>query len=456
MERITVASCIDKIGQKVLLYGWVNSIRNHGKIIFADLRDRSGIIQIVGGKSLADLNLEDVVKIEGSIKKRPEKMINPDLETGTVELEVETVEVLSKAKELPFNIYDDGAKLNEEIRLKYRYLDLRRPRLIKNISTRYEILKFIRNWLDKNDFLEIETPILTKSTPEGARDFLVPSRLQKGKFYALPQSPQQYKQLLMVAGIERYFQVARCFRDEDLRADRQLEFTQLDIEVSFADRDQIIELIERMMIDLSNHMGKKIFSNPFPRIDFAKAVKEYGDDKFDLRKNKDKDTLAFAWVINQPLFEWKKQENRWDALHHPFTAPNPEDLKYLNQKEAGKVRSWQYDLVLNGFEAGGGSIRIVDPTVQEKVFEIMGHSKKGITSKFGHLLEAFSYGVPTMGGIAIGIDRLVQIFTNETSIREVIAFPVSSSGQTSVMDAPSDVDNVQLKELGIKVTSQDK
>lgn len=378
-------------------------------------------------------------------------MVNPKIPTGEVEVEAKEVKIFARAKELPFPIDTEGLDINEDLRLKYRFLDLRRPRLVKNLELRHRIIKFIRDWLNERRFIEIETPILTKATPEGARDFIVPSRLQPGKFYALPQSPQQYKQLLMVAGFEKYYQIARCLRDEDLRADRQLEFTQLDLEMSFVKREDILDLVEKLMTDITQLFEKKIYKLPFPRVDYKEALKKYGDDKFDLREKKEPNILAFTFVVNQPLFEWKKSENRWDAMHHPFTSPNPEDISLLKTGKISQVRSWQYDLVCNGHEIAGGSIRITDPKLQEKVFEIMGHSKEQIKRKFGHLLKAFEYGVPPHGGIALGLDRLVAVFAGEESIREVIAFPVTSSGQTSVMDAPSEVDPEQLKELGLDV-----
>jgi len=454
MLRKLAIETIGEIGKKVKLCGWVNSRRDHGKLVFIDLRDRSGIIQLVGDEKLGDLRTADVVEVGGLVKERPQNLVNPKIATGKIEIEVEKVKILAKAKELPFNTQSDGREINEELRLKYRYLDLRRPRMVKNLELRHRMIKFIRDWLDERGFIEIETPILTKATPEGARDFLVPSRLQPGKFYALPQSPQQYKQLLMVAGFEKYYQIARCFRDEDLRADRQLEFTQLDLEISFVEREDVMNLIELLMIDLAKKFGKRVYRKPFPRIKYKEAIEKFGDDKFDLRSRKEDNSLAFAFVIDQPLFEWKKEENRWDAMHHPFTSPNPEDIPLLEKGEIEKVRSWQYDLVCNGFEVGGGSIRITNPQLQQKIFEIMGHKPVEIKRKFGHLLGAFDYGVPPHGGIALGLDRLVGIFASESSIREVIAFPVTSSGQTSVMDAPSEVDSQQLKELGINVVKK--
>ena len=454
MERTIAIDTVKKVGKKIRLCGWVATRRDHGKLVFIDLRDRSGIVQIVGEKKLGDLRSEDVVEIIGLVRKRPEAMVNPKIPTGEVEIECQEIKVLAKSEELPFPIDTNGSEIDEEIRLKYRYLDLRRPRLVKNLELRYQTIKFIRHWLDEKGFIEIETPILTKATPEGARDFLVPSRLQPGKFYALPQSPQQYKQLLMVACLEKYYQIARCLRDEDLRADRQLEFTQLDLEMSFVEREEVLSLVESLMTDLSEKMGKKLAQRPFPRIKYQEAIKKYGDDKFDLRKKKEENILAFAFVIDQPLFEWKKEEKRWDAMHHPFTSPNPEDLPLLEKGEMAKVRSWQYDLVCNGAEVGGGSIRITNPEIQTKIFEIMGHTRNQIEKKFGHLLKAFEYGVPPHGGIALGLDRLIALIAGEESIREVIAFPVTSSGQTAVMDAPSEADPKQLKELGIEIVQK--
>ena len=456
MERILSRKAMEKIGQKVRLCGWVNSRRDHGKLVFIDLRDRSGIIQLVGDEKLGGLRVADVIEVEGLVKERPQNLVNPKIATGKIEIEVEEVRVLAKAKELPFNTQSEGREINEELRLKYRYLDLRRPRMVRNLELRHQVIKFIRDWLDERGFIEIETPILTKATPEGARDFLVPSRLQPGKFYALPQSPQQYKQLLMVAGFEKYYQIARCFRDEDPRADRAYgEFTQLDLEMSFATQEEILSLTENLFKEIAEKiLKKKIYKFPFPRISYDEAIKKYGSDKPDIRPDKsDPNLLAFCFVVDFPLFEWKKSENRWDSMHHPFTAPRKEDISFL-EKKPGKVKSYQHDFVLNGFEIGGGSVRITDPKLQEKIFKILGHTSSQIKKKFGHLLEAFEYGVPPHGGIAPGIDRFLMVVLNEPSLREVIAFPMTSGGQTSVMDAPSEVDPQQLKELGINVVKK--
>jgi aspartyl-tRNA synthetase len=459
MERILASEIGNYVEKEVVLAGWVNSRRDHGNLVFIDLRDRSGLVQIVGGKKLSDLRKEDVIKVTGKVKKRPDNMVNPKIASGQWEIELEECVRLAKAKELPFPVDNDGLNLEEELRLKYRYLDLRRSRMAFNLRLRHRVIKFIRNFLDENDFVEVETPILTKATPEGARDFLVPSRLQPGSFYALPQSPQQYKQLLMVAGMEKYYQIARCFRDEDPRADRAYgEFTQIDIEMSFASQEEIFILVENLYKNLvrTYFPEKKLTFDPFLRLDYDEAIKKYGTDKPDLRKNKnDPDELAFAFIINFPLFEWKEREKRYDAMHHPFTAPKEEAVAdLLAEKNLNILKSYQHDLVLNGFEIGGGSLRITDPVIQTKIFEIMGHTKEQIKNKFGHLLEAFEYGVPPHGGIALGFDRLLMVLLNQPSLREVIAFPANASGQTAVMDAPSKVDEEQLKELGIQVAQK--
>lgn len=455
MKKLFIEQTIEKIGEEVELYGWVDSKRDHKKIVFIDLRDRTGVVQVVGDERFKELNLEDVVYIKGIVKKRPEKLVNPKIKTGTIEIEAKEIKILAKAKPLPIPINDEGYQIDEEIRLKYRYLDLRRERMKRNLLLRHRFFKEIRNFMDEEGFVEIETPILTKATPEGARDFIVPSRLQPGKFYALPQSPQQYKQLLMVAGFEKYYQLARCFRDEDPRADRAYgEFTQLDIEKSFTTQEEIRNLMENLLVAVIKKIfpEKKIYQVPFPIITYQEAMEKYQSDRPDIRPDKTKsDVLAFCWIVDFPAFEWKEQENRWDATHHPFTKPKDEDIPLLDKKQYAKVRADQYDLVLNGFEVGGGSIRITDPHLQTKIFEIMGHKKTDVEKKFGHLLEAFQYGVPPHGGIALGLDRLLQVIFNEKSVREVIAFPASSGGRTAVMDAPSDVEETQLEELGIKI-----
>lgn len=449
IQRTLAIDCNHKVGQKVILFGWINTIRDHGKISFYDLRDASGIIQTVA-KQTFEVGPEDVVKIEGQVKKRPASLINKNLETGEIEVEVQSLEVISKAQTPPFPIDTDGLDIEEALRLKYRYLDLRRPRLQKNLKSRHQMISYMRQFLSNRGFIEIETPILTKTTPEGARDFIVPSRLQPGKFYALPQSPQQYKQLLMVAGFEKYFQIARCFRDEDPRADRSYgEFSQLDIEMSFVDQEAVLSLTEQLFKEITEKVfKKKVYKFPFPRITHSQAIKKYGADKFDLRDKKDPNILAFAYVLDFPLFE-KTLNQPISPSHHPFTAPKEEDIKLLDS-DPMKVASYQHDLVCNGLEIGGGSLRITDPQIQRKIFKTLGYKDAEIEEKFGHLLAAFTYGVPPHGGIALGLERFLMAATGEANTREVTAFPIASSGQTAVMDAPSPVDKKTLKELNLK------
>lgn len=453
MQRTLIKQTVDNISKEVVLQGWVNSRRDHGKIMFLDLRDRSGIVQMVSSKGLADARAEDVVEVVGLVKKRPEAMVNPNISTGTVEIEVKQITILAKARELPIPIDTDGLDINEDMRLKYRYLDLRRPRLQRNIKLRSRFVDAIRQYLFSQDFTEIETPMLTKSTPEGSRDFLVPSRMQQGKFYALPQSPQQYKQLLMVAGFERYFQIARCMRDEDLRADRGFEHTQIDLEMSFVGREDVMALDEAMMIFVMEKLGYVCKQKPFPVFTYNEVMEKYGADKFDLRTEEDKKNgvLAFAWVVDFPFFE-QTDEGKWTFTHNPFSAPKPEHKEWLlGKKNIGDILTTQYDLVCNGYEVGGGSIRSHEADVLTAVFEVMGYKKEKIEEQFGHMLEAFTYGVPPHGGLAHGIERLLMTITGEPYLREVVAFPQTSGGKTSVMNAPSEVDKEQLKELGIKV-----
>lgn len=460
MDRCMIRDAVKKVGQEVILKGWVASVRSHGKLSFIDVRDRSGLVQCVYSMEKLDLNNEDVVKIKGIVRNRPDKMVNPKLITGSIEVEVEKLSVISKSSELPFPINTDGYEINEELRMKYRYLDLRRGRMVNNLRIRSQVTSFIRNYLTQKDFIEIETPMLTKTTPEGARDFIVPSRLQRGKFYALPQSPQQYKQLLMVAGIERYFQIVRCFRDEDPRADRAYgEFTQLDMEMSFVSQEDILNLVENMFTDMIRKVfpGKHFTSIPWPRIPYQEAKEKYNSDKPDLRVDKnDKDELAFVWIVDFPLFTRQSKEDfyhgsgkaKFAPSHHMFTSPHADDLKLLDEDPL-KVRGLQHDLVLNGIEVGGGSIRIHDPAIQEKIFDLIGFTAEQ-KKQFLHMLTAFKFGVPPHGGIAPGIDRILKAILGEPSLREVMAFPTTASGQTAVMDAPSLVTQTQLNELGLK------
>ena len=458
MERTHILNAKDLVGQSVELYGWVATRRDHGKIIFIDLRDQSGIVQVVftpssNGYAIAsELRSEWVLRIKGKINSRPEKMINSEIPTGKVEIEPEEIEVLNKSLTPPFPLDTDGYEIGEESRMKYRYLDLRRHRMTKNLTFRHKVISFIRNWLSEKGFIEVETPILTKSTPEGARDYVVPSRLYPGNFYALPQSPQQYKQLLMVAGFEKYFQIARCFRDEDTRGDRQPEFTQLDLEMSFVKREDVMELNENLLVNLVKtiYPEKEIQEIPFPRLSYAEAVEKYNSDRPDLRKDKDNpNLLAFCWVIDFPFFE--KTDGGWTFTHNPFSASKPEftdDL--MSKKNISDILTTQYDVVLNGWEIGGGSIRNHKPDALEAVFEIMGFKKERIKENFGHMLEALGYGAPPHGGIAWGLDRLISLLNNEPNIREVISFPKTGDARDLMMNSPSELEGKQLKELHIK------
>lgn len=460
MERILIKDIANKIGESVKLAGWVDVRRDHGKLIFIDLRDSTGKVQTVITPSNKEtheiangLRPEWVIEMEGEVKKRPENMINPELPLGSIEISANKIKVLNKSKTPVFEIGTSGYEVNEEIRLKYRYLDLRRERMQKNLMVKHNVVKYFRDYLSERDFIEIETPLLTKSTPEGARDFVVPSRLHQGKFYALPQSPQQYKQLLMIAGIEKYFQVAKAIRDEDTRGDRQPEHTQLDLEMSFVEQEEIINLIENLITGLVKTLfpRKKITRLPWPRLTYKEAMEKYKSDKPDLREDKnDKNELAFGWIIDFPLFEYDEKEKRIAPMHHMFTSPKDEDIGLL-EKTPLKITGKLYDMVCNGYELGSGSIRINNPELQKKIFEIIGISEQEALDKFGHLLEAYEYGAPPHGGIALGIDRLIAVLQGEPNIREVIAFPKTGDGRDLMMNAPSEITKEQLLELGIEI-----
>lgn len=577
------------VGQTVILAGWVHRRRDHGGIIFLDLRDRWGIVQVVcdaklspqAHKAADEVRSEYVIQVTGQVRARPEGLVNPALPTGAIEVAATQLTVLNPARTPPFYPSDDQP-VDEALRLRYRYLDLRRPRMQRNLILRDRIITKIREYLHARDFVEVETPILIKSTPEGARDYIVPSRVHPGKFYALPQSPQQLKQLLMVAGLERYFQIARCFRDEDLRADRQPEFTQLDLEMSFVDRDDILNVIEGLFIELVEALepetGKRLKFKPFPRLSYEEAMARYGSDKPDLRfglelvdltdlvsrsrfrvfsemaasggqikgirapgcagysrreldelsafvqqhgaqglvwlahtgdgirssaakfltpeevdgvtqrlglepgdlglivadqppvvaaalgqlrlelgrrlRLMDPNELALTWVIDFPLYEWDEMEGRWTAMHHPFTSAMDEDWRYLQpgpDYDPGRAKAKAYDIVCNGWEVGGGSIRIHRRDQQALMFEVLGITSEEAQAQFGHMLEAFEYGAPPHGGIALGIDRLTAILAGETSIREVIAFPKTAQAVDLMTNAPSPASPRQLEELHICV-----
>ncbi|MDO8430200.1 MAG: aspartate--tRNA ligase [bacterium] len=473
--RTLVSEIIKKEGEKVELMGWVAVRRDHGKIIFVDLRDRTGICQLVflprrskgGGapteaseeqlfyEKASTLRSEWVIKVTGQVNKRPENLVNPRLETGKHEVLVEGLEVLNEAETPAFDLSTDGYEVSEDVRMENRYLDLRRERMQRNLRLRSEGLKLIMIFLADRGFTYVETPILGKSTPEGARDYLVPSRLHQGKFYALPQSPQQYKQLLMVAGLERYFQIARCFRDEDTRGDRQPEFTQLDLEMSFTNEEEIMQLIEELLLYLAEKLvpEKKVLNKSFPRMDYKEAMEKYESDKPDLRNKEQvesKKDLAFLWVMDFPLLEYSETEKKLVSTHHPFTHPKDEDIEKLDS-DPKSVRARAYDIVLNGFEIGGGSIRIHKSDLQEKMFKVLGLSKEKTEADFGHLLKAFRHGAPPHGGIALGLDRLFAILLGEPNIREVNAFPKTGDGRDLLMNAPSEASKEQLKELGIEI-----
>ena len=459
MERTLALETTKKVGEKVILFGWVNSRRDHGKVVFIDLRDRSGLVQVVIRAFDGELHGEDVVQVEGKVAYRKKGNENPDLPTGSVEVVAEEIEVLAKSETPPFDVHSQGLDIDEALRLKYRYLDLRRPRLQRNLRVRSDYVQAAREYLFGQSFVEIETPLLTKSTPEGSRDFIVPSRIYPGKFYALPQAPQQYKQLLMTAGFERYFQVARALRDEDTRADRGFEHTQIDIEMSFVSPEDVMKTVEGMTLYALDKIGAKVAKKPFPVFTYKEVMKRFGSERFDLRSEKEKKdgVLSFAWVVEFPFFE-KNKEGSWTFTHNPFSAPTDKahEKLLLEKKRIGEIIASQYDLVCNGLEVAGGSIRSNKPEVLKSVFEVLGYGEEEIEEKFGHMIEAFRFGTPPHGGCAQGFERLLMAYFGEDYLREVQAFPMTGSGRTAVMDAPSEVSEKQLRELGIEVRKKRK
>lgn len=461
MARTVIAETVHHSGEEVVLQGWVHRRRDMGKLVFIDLRDQSGVCQVVflpnHTEALAvarDFGPEFAVEIVGKVNQRPPKQVKADMVTGTVEIEALSAKIINPSATPPFEIEDEfKGEVNEELRLQYRYLDLRRARLQRNIRVRSQFVQHCREYLFARQFTEIETPLLTKSTPEGSRDFLVPSRHYPGSFYALPQSPQQYKQLLVGAGFERYMQLARCIRDEDLRADRGYEHTQLDIEMAFVTMEDVLNMVEGMITHTVEAMGHKIKEKPFPRFTYAEAMAKFGADKFDLRTDEDKaaGVLAYAWVVEFPFFE-KTEDGKWTFTHNPFSMPKPEHLDWLLQgKNIEQIVTQQYDLVCNGYESGGGSIRAHRPEILQSTYKVMGYSEAEIQASVGHMLKALSYGFPPHGGIGLGVERNIMNLTGESYLREVQAFPMTTQGRTAVMEAPAPVSAEQLQELKITV-----
>ena len=471
-ERIHIEDVHDHIGEEVTLAGWVHNTRDHGKVTFIDLRDATGIVQMVSKsgqdvhETVDDLRREWVIKVTGEVSERPDSMVNKDEPLGDVEITIADITVLNESETPPIDIYEDGYELDEKTRLKYRYLDLRRPRLQTNLRERSQMIKYIRDFLVDRDFTAVETPLLGKRTPEGARDFVVPDRSDPGTFFALPQSPQQYKQLLMAGGIDRYFQIAKCLRDEDARKDRQPEFTQLDLEMSFVDREEVMNLNETLLLEIVQELypDKTVKAESFPRLTHKQALEQYGTDRPDLRENKDDpDELAFCWVVDFPFFESAENtedvtvaDAEWTFTHNPFSRPVPEDREDLvNQENIGDITTTQYDIVLNGYEIGGGSIRAHKPEELQAVLEIIGYNDEEITDRFGHMLKALACGAPPHGGIAWGLDRLVSLLTEEPNIREVMAFPKTREGKDPMMGAPSEIAESHLDELGLEIATEE-
>lgn len=477
MNRTLAKDVYAHIDQEILLKGWVDNRRDMGKMVFIDLKDRTGVLQCTMLPNVsaqaqavaAEIRTQYVIEVTGTVVKRPEKMVNAEKQLGDVELLISSIRIINTSLTPLFPLETDGTEIKEELRLEYRYLDMRRERLRRNIIVRSYVFNMIRDIMRSMEFLEVDTPTITKGTPEGAREYIMPARNKPGHFYVLPQSPQQFKQLLMVGGIERYFQIARCYRDEDVRADRHQEFTQLDIEMSFVTQQDVIDTTEKIVKTLIENIQNyqcthtdwpewkafvahppQLQSKEFPVMTFAESMAQFGTDKPDLRSNpQDPHELAFCWIVDIPLFEYSEHEGKLVSAHHPFTSPNPEDIDKLDT-DPRSVRSLSYDLVLNGYEVGGGSIRIHDPVLQKKIFTLLGISEEEQQIQFGHLLKAFEYGVPPHGGIAPGLDRLLMALLNETSIREVIPFPKTGDGNDLLMGAPSPLPKHRLDEVHIQ------
>ncbi len=452
--------------ESVTVMGWVKVRRDQGKMIFLDLRDASGMVQGVILPNHTDalavgniLRTEWCVEVTGLVNKRPERNVKMGVVNGELELEITGIKVLNESETPAFDLTTDGKEVNEEVRLRYRYLDMRRERVAKNIKNRFSVQQLVRNYLAEKGFIEVETPLMSAPTLEGSRSYVVPSRIWKGSFYSLPQSPQQYKQLLMVGGIEKYFQFARCMRDEDTRGDRQPEFTQMDLEMSFATEEEIMNINEEILIKIVKELypEKRIQQIPFPKISYKESMEKYGNDKPDIREDKtDSNLLAFCWVTDFPMFERTGEDNvdgtgEWTFTHNPFSKPRAEYMDdFMNKKDIGNILTTQYDISLNGYEIGGGSLRNYKADALKKTFEIMGYSDVKIDEMFGHMIDAMKFGAPPHGGIAWGFDRLMMILENEPNIREVIPFPKTGEGKDLMMNAPGVISDKQKRELGIK------
>ena len=455
--KTPLISLKDSIDETVSVEGWIYRMRVHPNVAFLDVRDASGLLQVAGDPALLPegLGVEDLVRVTGKVVQRGERYINADQPLGAIELQMTSTKIISSSAQTPFVLNQSTADIDEAVRLKYRYLDLRTERMQTNLLLRHKLAQGFRQHFNDQGFLEIETPMLTKGTPEGAREFLVPSRLYPGEGYVLPQSPQQFKQLLMISGVEKYYQFARCFRDEDSRKDRQPEFTQIDIEMSFVDRDDVMNLLETAMRDVISKVApdKKLPEGDFPIMTYDEVMAQYQSDKPDIRKDKeDPNELAFLWVVDFPMFERDEETGKLNAMHHPFTAPDIDDISELDApvEELLKMKTRAYDLVLNGYEVGGGSIRISNAELQQRVLQALGVDGEDIQNRFGHLLEALTFSPPPHGGVAVGYDRLVAILANEPNIREVMAFPKTGESKDLLMRSPSDLTDDQLKQVGLK------